>query len=248
MYVVRGDNLNYTITLSNFEGPLDLLLHLVKETKMDIYEVNISLIIERYLEYINSLKDLNIDIASEYLVMAADLIHIKSKKLINKELESENKEEETFIESEEDLKKKLKMYEQYKKIGESLSKLEENRKDYYTKLPENLSEYREEDTKLSTDISIEDLINAFLRFKDREKYIKPINTRVTKKELSVHERIVSIRNIIREKKKLNFVELFDSFKKDYVIVTFLSILEMAKNNEISLTQSDNFQDIMIEGR
>ena len=85
------------------------------------------------------LKDLNIDIASEYLVMAADLIHIKSKKLINKELESENKEEETFIESEEDLKKKLKMYEQYKKIGESLSKLEENRKDYYTKLPENLS-------------------------------------------------------------------------------------------------------------
>lgn len=248
MYVVRGDNLNYTITLSNFEGPLDLLLHLVKETKMDIYEVNISLIIERYLEYINSLKDLNIDIASEYLVMAADLIHIKSKKLINKELESENKEEETFIESEEDLKKKLKMYEQYKKIGESLSKLEENRKDYYTKLPENLSEYREDDTKLSTDISIEDLINAFLRFKDREKYIKPINTRVTKKELSVHERIVSIRNIIREKKKLNFVELFDSFKKDYVIVTFLSILEMAKNNEISLTQSDNFQDIMIEGR
>lgn len=248
MYVVRGDNLNYTITLSNFEGPLDLLLHLVKETKMDIYEVNISLIIERYLEYINSLKDLNIDIASEYLVMAADLIHIKSKKLINKELESENKEEETFIESEEDLKKKLKMYEQYKKIGESLSKLEENRKDYYTKLPENLSEYREEDTKLSTDISIEDLINAFLRFKDREKYIKPINTRVTKKELSVHERIVSIRNIIKEKKKLNFVELFDSFKKDYVIVTFLSILEMAKNNEISLTQSDNFQDIMIEGR
>lgn len=248
MYVVRGDNLNYTITLSNFEGPLDLLLHLVKETKMDIYEVNISLIIERYLEYINSLKDLNIDIASEYLVMAADLIHIKSKKLINKELESENKEEETFIESEEDLKKKLKMYEQYKKIGESLSKLEENRKDYYTKLPENLSEYREEDTKLSTDISIEDLINAFLRFKDREKYIKPINTKVTKKELSVHERIVSIRNIIREKKKLNFVELFDSFKKDYVIVTFLSILEMAKNNEISLTQSDNFQDIMIEGR
>lgn len=248
MYVVRGGNLNYTITLSNFEGPLDLLLHLVKETKMDIYEVNISLIIERYLEYINSLKDLNIDIASEYLVMAADLIHIKSKKLINKELESENKEEETFIESEEDLKKKLKMYEQYKKIGESLSKLEENRKDYYTKLPENLSEYREEDTKLSTDISIEDLINAFLRFKDREKYIKPINTRVTKKELSVHERIVSIRNIIKEKKKLNFVELFDSFKKDYVIVTFLSILEMAKNNEISLTQSDNFQDIMIEGR
>lgn len=240
--------MNYTITLSNFEGPLDLLLHLVKETKMDIYEVNISLIIERYLEYINSLKDLNIDIASEYLVMAADLIHIKSKKLINKDFESENKEEETFIESEEDLKKKLKMYEQYKKIGESLSKLEENRKDYYTKLPENLSEYREEDTKLSTDISIEDLINAFLRFKDREKYIKPINTRVTKKELSVHERIVSIRNVIKEKKKLNFVELFDSFKKDYVIVTFLSILEMAKNNEISLTQSDNFQDIMIEGR
>ena len=136
--VARGDNLNYKIELSNFEGPLDLLLHLVKETKMDIYEVNISEIIEKYLEYINSLKDLNIDIASEYLVMAADLIHIKSRKLINTDFD-ETQDEETFITSEEDLKNKLIEYEKYKNMSETFKELEANRQDYYTKSPENLN-------------------------------------------------------------------------------------------------------------
>ena len=93
------------ILLDNFEGPMDLLLHLVKQTKLDIYEVNISKIIEQYLDYINKMKELNIDIASEYLVMATDLVHIKSKKLVNDEDEIED--EDVSITSEEDLKNKL---------------------------------------------------------------------------------------------------------------------------------------------
>ena len=121
--------MNYKNELSNFEGPLDLLLHLVKETKMDIYDVNISEIIEKYLEYINSLKDLNIDIASEYLVMAADLIHIKSRKLINTDFD-EAQDEETFITSEEDLKNKLIEYEKYKKMSETFKDLETNRQGF----------------------------------------------------------------------------------------------------------------------
>jgi len=81
--------MNYHISINNFEGPLDLLLHLVKEMKMDIYEINTNIIIEEYLKYIHSLQELNIDIASDFLVMASELIHLKSKMLIGKSLEEE---------------------------------------------------------------------------------------------------------------------------------------------------------------
>jgi segregation and condensation protein A len=84
--------MKYNFCINDFEGPLDLLLHLVKESKMDIYEINIRTIIEQYLDYIHSLKEKNIDIASEYLVMASELVHLKSKLLINKEETEENEE------------------------------------------------------------------------------------------------------------------------------------------------------------
>ena len=239
--------MDYKIELSNFEGPLDLLLHLVKETKMDIYEVNISEIIEKYLEYINNLKDLNIDVASEYLIMAADLIHIKSRKLINTDVD-EVFDEESFVTSEEDLKNRLIEYEKYKNMSETFKELEANRHDYYTKSPEKLDNYRSEEFKLSGDVSLQDLVDAFLAFKEREKFLKPVSTKVTRKELSVSERKNYIRSIIKEKRKINFVDLFDSFQKDYVIVTFLSILDMVKGNEISIIQDDNFGDIVIESR
>ena len=98
--------MTYNFCINDFEGPLDLLLHLVKESKMDIYEINISTIIEQYLEFIHSLKEKNIDVASEYLVMASELVHLKSKLLINKE-EVEESEEEYNINSEEELRERL---------------------------------------------------------------------------------------------------------------------------------------------
>lgn len=232
------------ILLDNFEGPMDLLLHLVKQTKLDIYEVNISKIIEQYLDYIDKMKELNIDIASEYLVMAADLIHIKSKKLVNDE--DEIYEEEATITSEEDLKSKLIEYQKYKNISETFKDLEEKRHDYFTKLPESLSEYKDDDTKLSSDISLNDLIDAFLRFKERAKYLKPLNTSVTKKELSVSKRISYIRSKLKVNKEINFFDLFEEYSKDYVIVTFLSILDMSKNKEIEIVQKHNFEDILIK--
>lgn len=232
------------ILLSNFEGPMDLLLHLVKQTKLDIYEVNISEIIEQYINYINNLQELNIDVASEYLIMAVDLVHIKSKKLINSDTPAED--EEVAITSEEDLKNKLIEYEKYKKVSETFKELEENRQSYFTKLPESLSEYKDENTSLNTDLSLDDLINAFLQFKERQKYQKPLNTSVTKKELSVAKRINYIRDRLKIAKQVSFFDLFEDYSKDYVIVTFLSILDMSKNKEITIIQEDNFKDILIK--
>lgn len=235
------------IMINDFEGPLDLLLHLIKTSKMDIYEVNITYIIEEYLKYINAMQDLNIDIASEYLVMAAELIHLKSKMLINIEDEVEDESDEFAISSEEELKQKLIEYEKYKKSTDSFRKLEENRKEYLTRSPENISEYSK-DIKYNMELSIEDLINAFLEYRKRLDREKPLETKITRKELSVKERINSIRNILKIKKKVVFTDLFESFTKEYVVVTFLSILNMSKNNEIMLSQKDNFSPIMIESR
>ena len=239
--------LDYKITINDFEGPLDLLLHLVKETKMDIYEIDTSVIIEEYLKYIESMQDLNIDIASEFLVMAAELIHLKSKMLINIKEETEETDEYS-INSEEDLKNKIIEYEKFKNMSELFKDLEATRSEVYTKVPENLGKIT--DTTLVNDgsVTIDDLMNAFLAYQQRLKLAKPVNTRITKKELSVSDRRKNIRNILSTRKKVEFTELFEDFSKDYIVVTFLAILDMSKSDEILLTQENNFDKIMIEKR
>jgi len=242
--------MTYNFYTTDFEGPLDLLLHLIKESKMDIYEINIHDIIDQYLAFIHQEELNNIDISSEYLVMAAELIHLKSKLLVKREDEDTeiNEQEEFSFNSEEDLKNKLLEYEKYKKITKDLAELEEKRGEVYTKLPEPIKEYAEESSLPKGEFDISDLFKAYLSFIEREKLAQPLNTRITKKEISVEEKIQDIRTILSKKKKINFIELFTDHSKKNVIVTFISILEMSKNNEILLTQEDNFSPIIIEKR
>ena len=233
--------MNYNFCINDFEGPLDLLLHLVKESKMDIYEINIHDIINQYLEFIHNLEEENIDIASEYLVMAAELIHLKSKLLVNRKDEEEEDEDFT-INSEEDLRNKLVEYEKYKKITEDFKELEEKRSEVFTKLPESLKEYVDQNI-IKGEFDINDLFNAYNLFLDRQKLAKPL---ITKREINIEDKIKDIRTILKKRKRVNFLELFTEVTKESVIVTFLSILEMTKNEEITLTQEDNFSPIMIE--
>ena len=235
--------MNYQFKINDFEGPLDLLLHLVKESKMDIYEINISLIIEEYLDYIHKLKDMNIDLASEYLTMASELVHLKSRMILNQTDEEDSSEFE--LNTEEDLRNKLIEYQKYKDITPEFRSLEIKRSEVLTKLPEDLSEYRDK-IIFDNNQNIDVLLNAFQNFLDRQKYKKPLNTTITKKEYSVEDRMISIRNIIKEKKQVRFNDLFDIISKDYFIVTFLSVLEMTKNNEVIVIQNDNFGDIYLE--
>jgi segregation and condensation protein A len=167
--------------------------------------------------------------------------------LINIDDEESQDEDEFSISSEEELKQRLIDYEKFKKSTDSFRKLEENRKEYLTRSPENIMEYAK-DIKYNNDLGIEALLNAFLEYKKRLENERPLETKITRKELSVKERIRSIRDILKVKRKIEFTELFESFRKDYVVVTFLSILNMSKNNEITLTQKDNFSPIMIESR
>ena len=232
----------YKFSTSDFEGPLDLLLHLIKINKMEIENINVESITNQYMEFINQMKENSIDIASEYLVMASELVHLKSKMLVNIKDDSDDEYE---INSEDDLKEKLLEYERIKEITNTFKDLESTRSEVYTKIPSNLSEYKK-DAPLDSNITINDLLEAFQNFLNREKLKKPINTRITKRELSVDDRVRSIRTIFKTKKKIKFTELFEEISRPFVIVTFLSILEMSKNDEIKLIQEQNYGDITIE--
>ena len=231
------------ILIGDFEGPLDLLLHLIKKSKMEIFDIEISKITEEYIKYINSMKELNLDIASEYLVMASELIESKSKKLLPIK---EEKEDEEDINPEEELKRRLIEYKKYKESTEVFRNLEEKRSYYYTKSPENMKKYSLEKLENDGNVSLFDLLDAFQKLLERREASKPRNTKIARKEMSVKERVVKIRDILRVKKKVSFIELFDDFSKPYVVVTFLSVLEMVKGREINIKQDNNFGDIYLE--
>ena len=232
------------LLIGDFEGPLDLLLHLIKKSKVEIFDIEISDITNKYLNYIKEMSDMNLDIASEYLVMAAELIEIKSRKLLPIKNNEEEVEEE--INPEEELKRRLIEYKKYKESTEVFKSLEEKRSNYYTKAPEILQKYSNEKLENDGSIGVSDLIDAFKKLLERQEYNKPINTKITRKELSVKERSAKIREILKVKKKMKVIELFDDFSKPYVVVTFLSVLEMVKNGEISIKQDNNFSDIYLE--
>jgi len=232
------------LLIGDFEGPLDLLLHLIKKSKVEIFDIEISEITNQYLNYIKEMSDMNLDIASEYLVMAAELIEIKSRKLLPIKKDEEEVEEE--LNPEEELKRRLVEYKKYKESTEVFKELEAKRNNYYTKAPEILQKYSNEKLENDGSVGVVDLIEAFKKLLERQEYNKPINTKITRKELSVKERSAKIREILKVKKKLKFIELFDDFSKSYVVVTFLSVLEMVKSREINIKQDNNFSDIYLE--
>lgn len=235
--------MHYEVKINEFEGPLDLLLHLIKKSNIDIYNISLEEITNQYLDYINSMKKLNLDIASEYLIMASELLEYKSKSLLPKK---ENEVDDYEEDPKEELIKRLVDYKKYKEITSTFKELENIRSDIYTKSPSNISEYGEKEVN-NDNVTIDDLINAFKKFMDRKEFEKPIHTKITTKELSVSERMIGIRNILKSRKSINFIDLFDNYTKSYVVVTFLSILEMSKNKEIVIIQDNNFSNIMIEG-
>ena len=235
--------MHYEVNINEFNGPLDLLLHLIKKSNIDIYDISLEDITNQYMDYIKSMEELNLDIASEYLVMASELLEYKSRSLLPKKEEECDEFEE---DPKEELIKRLIDYKKYKEVTETFKELENVRSEIFTKVPSDISEYSE-GLRNSGDLSVNDLLDAFKKFIDRKELEKPLHTTVTKKELSVTDRINNIKDIIKNKKEVSFIELFDNYNKTYVVVTFLAILEMYKNKEISIVQDNNFENIILRG-
>ena len=233
------------LKINEFEGPLDLLLHLIKENKMDIFDIKTEEITEQYLSYIKKQESMNLEVDSEYLVLASELIEIKSKLLLPHEKEVIDEEES---DPREELMNRLLEYQAYKEITKTLKEKELIRQEIYTKAPSSLKEYVDSDTDIKMDVTLDDLVDAFQKFLERKKESKPLTTKVTENEITVSYRRSDIKMLLSKGKKISFFKLFPVYTKEYVVATFLAVLEMVKNKEIIITQNDTFDDIVCEVR
>lgn len=232
------------LKLDNFEGPLDLLLHLVKEENIDICDIDIEKITEKYLEYIQREEDLNINVSSEYLIMASELMYIKSKTLLPQKEKEEPTEEEDL--TRENLINKLIEYKKYKELAPTFKSLELKRQNIFIKGPEKYSNYI--DTNVKEVSSVDVLVEAFQKFLNRKEEERPLSMAITNKEYSIKDRKNSIKTILQNKKKAYLEDLLEDSTKPYIVVTFLGILELVKEKEVTINQDRNFDRILVELR
>lgn len=229
--------MKFTVTIDQFEGPLDLMLHLIKENKLDLFDLDMNALTTQYIEFIHQMKDLHLEIASEYLSELASLIEYKSKKLLPRE------EVQVEEEYEEDQRTKLVArlveYQKYKEISEKLRIDYENRQKHFTRpvspLVEQWSIPIESDTLENQ--SPYELLKAMNRVLQRMILLKPYETKVTIKELSVEERLEQIKERLKDSNDMILFETLcdDCSSLHMVIVTFLSILDLIHQKWLDFT-------------
>ncbi|WP_326947013.1 segregation/condensation protein A [Bacillus alveayuensis] len=248
-----GLKVEYLVKIDAFEGPLDLLLHLINRLEIDIYDIPVAKITEQYVAYIHAMQELELDVASEYLVMAATLLSIKSRMLLPRQ-EEEMMEAEFYIEEAEDPRKELVdrliEYRKYKEAAQKLKEKEKDRSQVFTKPPSDLSEYVTEKSieNQKLQVTIYDMIGAFQKMMRRKKLEKPLTTRITRQEIPIEKRMKEIIHDLRTfRGKRHFYDLFPSNHKEYLVTTFLAILELMKKQYIYIEQERNFADIYIYG-
>lgn len=244
--------MHYSVKIDAFEGPLDLLLHLINRLEIDIYDIPVAQITEQYLNYIQTMTELKLDIASEFLVMAATLLAIKSKMLLPKQ-EEELFEEEYVIEEDprDELVGKLIEYRKYKEAAQDLKQLQEERGLMFTKPPSDLAEFAKEKKPVLDDrnVSLYDMLAAFQKLMRRKKLQRPLSTRISRQEISIEARMAEILDELKEfQGRKSFYDLFPYLEKEYLVVTFLAILELIKRNEIHVEQEENFGEIFVESK
>lgn len=240
--------MEYQVKIDEFEGPLDLLLYLIKEAKISIDKINVSEITEQYINFIHDMENLNLEIASEYLVMAAYLTFIKSKMMLPKaNMDNENI---GFEENpEEKLRRRLKLYKLFKDVIPYFEEQEAERGNFLTKIPTDLSTEFKLETKeiLEKNASVYDLLSAFNKVMRRFMLHKPIKTKIKQQLISIDERILELKSILHAKNHIIFTELFTKeITKEYIIITFMAVLELSKEKIIKINQEQLFEDIYLE--
>lgn len=243
--------MHYSVKIDSFEGPLDLLLHLINKMEIEITEIPVAEVTQQYMLYIRAMAELELDVASEYLVMAATLLAIKSRKLLP--VTNETEEVDEFGEPIEDpleaLKQQLIEYKKYKEAATDFKDLEEERALLFTKAPMDLSEFVKDIPTLpeNFDLTVYDMLAAFQKLLRRQKLQKPLQTTVARQEMSVDDRMFEVVGQLKNHKdrKMMFTQLFNRYDKGHLVVTFLSILELMKLNQIYCIQKKNLDDIEI---
>jgi len=231
----------YRVHIEEFEGPLDLLLHLIKKNEVDIYNIPIAAITRQYLEYIDLLKELNLDIAGEFLVMAATLLQIKSRMLLPITPEEEEAEVE---DPRAELVRRLLEYQRYREASFELSSRNLLGRDVFARKFDSPEIADLAPREQSPDVELFELIEAFQRVLARVS-VETFHNVVTD-GISIADRISEVLSLLHEEKTINFDALFsDGMTRDLLVVTFLSILELCKLKLIKITQVESLGSIWL---
>ena len=241
--------MGYEVVLEEFQGPLDLLLHLIKEKEMSLETLEVSLITDQYLAYIHSIESSQLEVMSEYLVMAADLVEMKSKMLLPKETVMID---DQYVEDpREALIRRLIEYKRYKDVLDDIREKYEYRQTLYIKPAENMEEYVVDTSTMIPDgLEVYDLMKAMQKMFQRKALSKPLDTHIARKDISVDERTIQIRDFFRTRanKKVKLEELFERNDRFYFVVTFIAVLVLAKDKEVEIMQDQLFDEIYVEGK
>nr|WP_191296657.1 segregation/condensation protein A [Paenibacillus sp. PL91] len=238
--------------MDSFEGPLDLLLHLIDKAEIDIHEVSISEITIQYMDYLHAMKELELEVTSEFLVMAATLLAIKSKQLLPKPPVFEDDYEDwpdDGLDPRDELIQKLVEYRKFKQIAEQLREKEFERSLVYSREPEDMSPFmKEEKVNPVEGLHLSDLIVAFQKALRRASRRNVVAT-VQRDEISVKDRIRDIVVVLKQFETVRFSKLIrENMDRHEIVVTFLAILELMKMKHIRCFQHQLFDDIVIHWR
>jgi len=238
--------MSYRVKIQVFDGPFDLLLHLIKINEMDINDIRVAEITNQYLEYIQLLKDLDLEVAGEFLVMAATLIKIKARSLLPPREDESDEEEIDEILSAKQLMKQLIQYRKFKELAHSLREREQQYSDVFFRSPGITSTVPGAERK-PEDVLREDIRNLFTAFSRVLKYAEAKGFHeISEEEFSVEDKIHYIKNLLLEKHSLNIVEIFKAcINKSELIAVFLATLELCRLQQITLKQAGLFEPIYI---
>jgi segregation and condensation protein A len=231
------------VQLEIFEGPLDLLLYLVKKEEVDIYEVNLTKIATQFIEYIEVMRELDLDIAGEFLVMASTLMYIKSRELLPKDQQAQVEEEEEGDDPRWELIRQLVEYKKFKDAAAQLQTRELEQENIYARIPGRVD--FEPEAPLRPDVSVFDLINAV------NTILKRFGERDTGRDVfadpwTVSQKIEHLLNVSKTKSTMRFSELFaETTSRSEVVVTFLALLELIRMKHLRVLQPEPFSEIEI---
>lgn len=237
--------MTYQVQLENFEGPLDLLLFLLQEHEIDIYDIPVALITHQYLEYLELLKLLDLEMGGDYILMAATLIRIKSKMLLPRRLAEEATEE---IDPRQELVQRLLEYRRYKEAAHVLGNQEDQQIDiFYRPASENWDDITDDmeplDIGLANNLNLWDLLQSFKKVIDRVD--NTFDRTIEREAITVEDRMDDIMRQLHNRNGLFFKDLFNEVTRPIIIGMFLALLELIRTRKIAFEQTDNIGEIWL---
>lgn len=244
--------MSLTIKTSNFEGPFDLLLHLIKKNQMDIYNISILEITNQYISYLSEMKEFDLDIASEFIVMATTLIEMKSKVLLPKVKEPEEEE----VDDTKELIDKLLQYKKFKGAAEFLGERQLSTGISFTKRPEIIEDTKDrrpqDASELLKDITMMDLYKMYMEvieiYKSKMNDSFNMEERIKVEVFKIEDKMEELKEVLQGRRNTTFASIVSNSRtKTEVIVTFLALLELIKLKNVKVVQHGNFSEIYLEG-